>query len=232
MKLITLACALFMLPVFCTAQETENVKKNVDNGKVFFGISSGIDYYQNAYQQTPTADYSFEDKGPRYNINLEAAYMVTDRLRPRIQFGFHRQAYRQNWLSAATSSSSSMKYTDTHLNYLDINLMADYLLIGLNSKFQTFISTGIVTEYNTYHSFNTTKNDGETTSTAFKEIGTHYPKCSAGWQSSLIFKYKVSDFIGITLSPGYNRYFRNYDEDNSGTYQRFNLNLGVEIGIN
>lgn len=233
MKLITLACALLILPIFCNAQETDSADKkvetNVDNGKLFFGLSSGVDYYQNAYRETPTTTFTFEEKGPRYNINFEAAYMVNDRFRPRVQIGYHRQVFRQNWISVTTSEA--MKYTDVRINYMDLNFMADYLVTGKNAKFQTFVSTGIVTEYKVGYSYYITKNNGEHTSINFSEIGTYFPKCSAGWQSALIFKYKLNNLMGITLSPGYNMYFRKYVTENSNAYQRFNLNLGIEINI-
>jgi len=233
MKILNVLLLMCFLPVFSMAQdqETEKSEYTYKVGDFFLGLSSGVDYNVNAFRSVATSDFSFEDKGPRYNISFDAGVLVTKRLRPRIEFQYHRLAYGQEWLGASSASYTTMEYTTAKVNYFGLNFHLDYLLAGLNSKFKIFVSPGLVTEYSMGVSYNTLKTDGDETSSRFSSLGDYYPKSIAGANLTAIMKYDLNENLGLTLSPGYTHYLRSFMEVNDNAYQRFNLNVGVEIRI-
>jgi len=231
MRMIYVFLFIFSLPVACFAQEKEASESQYKVGDFFLGFSSGVDYNMNAYRSVPTSDFSFEDKGPRYNLNFDAGVFVTKRLRPRLELQYHRLAYGQEWTGWANTSYTTMKYTTTKVNYFGLNLHLDYLLSGVNSKFKVLLSPGLVTEYATGNSCNTLKTDGDETSSRFSSLGEYYPKSIAGANLTAIMKYDLNENLGLTFSPGYTRYFRSFMEVNDNAYQRFNLNVGLELRI-
>ncbi len=233
MKILNVLLLACFIPVLGMAQDKE-AESNEYTYKVldfFLGLNSGVDYNVNAFRSVSTSDFSFEDKGPRYNISFDASVMATKRLRPRIELQYHRLAYGQEWLGASSSSYTTMEYTTTRVNYFGLNFHLDYLLMGLNSRFKIFLSPGLNTEYSTGVSYKTLKTDGDETSSRFSSLGDYYPKSIAGLNLTAIMKYDLSENLGITLSPGYTHYLRPFMEVNDNSYQRFNLNLGVELRI-
>ena len=47
----------------------------------------------------------------------------------------------------------------------------------------------------------------------------------------MIFKYKITDRIGVTLTPDYTIFFREYVKANTKVYQRASANLGFEFSF-
>jgi len=94
-----------------------------------------------------------------------------------------------------------------------------------------FISPGLVTEFAMGAGYKTLKTDGDSSSSKFSTLGTYYPKSIAGGSLQAIFKYDVSENLAFTLTPGYNAYFRSFTDASDGRYQRFNVNLGIELRI-
>ena len=236
MRMIYVLLFILISPVITFAQNKDKdvaktSKSQYKVGDFFLGFSSGVDYNMNAYRSVATSDFSFEDKGPRYNLNFDASVFVTKRWRPRLELQYHRLAYGQNWLGAANSSYVTMKYTTTRINYFGLNFHMDYFLSGMNSKFKIFLSPGLVTEYALGASYKTVKTDGDETSSRFSSLGEYYPKSIAGANVTAILKYDLNENIGLTVSPGYTRYFRSFMEVNDDIYQRLNLNVGLELRI-
>ena len=233
MKTLTALLLVCIFPVFSMAQDQETKKSDYSYkvGDFFLGLSSGVDYNVNAFRSVATSDFSFEDKGPRYNISFDASVFATKRLRPRIEFQYHRLAYGQEWLGWSSATYTTMKYTTAKVNYFGLNFHLDYLLSGLDSRFKIFLSPGLVTEYSAGVSYKTLKTDGDETSSRFSSLGDYYPKSIAGANLTAIMKYDLNENLGITFSPGYTYFLRSFMDVNDNTYQRFNLNVGIELRI-
>jgi hypothetical protein len=233
MRILYFSLLLVLVPTISFAQKESESKTDYTYkvGDIFLGISSGVDNNSNAYRSDPTTDFTFEGIKRRYNISFDASVMATERLRPRIEFQYHRLAYGQWWTGWESSSYATFKYTTTKVNYFGLNLRLDYLLLGKDSRFKMFVSPGVVTEFAMGASYKTLKTDGDESSGSFSNLGTYYPKTIAGGSLQAILKYDVNENFGFTLTPGYNAYFRKFTDASDGSYQRFNVNLGIELRI-
>ncbi len=221
-KRFYLLFSVVLVPYFLCAQE-EGVDYQV--GDLFFGIKTGIDYNMNAYKEfANNTGFEFFGESPHYNFGVDLAYMATSRLRPRIEFKFIKMSYGQYWSEEYASFIS----TKTKVNNMGINLHLDYALIHTN-KFKFFLSPGLKYEFATGSKFVTEKTDGESTTSKFSNLGDYYPSNILGGAMATIFKYDLSENIGITFSPEYAVYFRGYQRDNSNLYQRLSANFGVEL---
>lgn len=233
MKIVYLFLLGILFSNFCSAQ-TETKKTSPYTYKVgdfFLGFSSGVDHNINAFRSEPTSDYSFDGISNRYNISFDASAFVTSKWRPRIEFQYHRLAFGQDWTGWESIDYTTFKYTTVGVNYLSLNLHADYLLAGKDSRFKVFVSPGFVSEYSSGAHYKSEKTDGDTSTSQYTVLGEYYPKCIAGASLQTIFKYDLSENFGFTLTPGYNAYFRKFSDYSSSAYQRFNLNVGVELRI-
>lgn len=97
MKITPMLLFLTWMPTLIQAQTTEQKTSpyTYKTGDFFVGFSTGLDFNNQAFQAEPTTDYTFEAKNNRYNISVDAGIMATARLRPRIEFQYHRLAYGQ-----------------------------------------------------------------------------------------------------------------------------------------
>lgn len=233
MKILNFLMLLILIPTFSFAQKENEHQSSYTYkvGDVFLGLSSGVDNNMNALRTEATSDFTFDPIKRRYNISFDAGIMATERLRPRVEFQYHRLAYGQWWTGWENSSYTTFEYTKTKVNYFGFNLHLDYLLFGKNSRFKMFISPGLVTELAMGASYKTLKTDGDKSSSKFSGLGTYYPKSIAGGSLQAIFKYHVNENFAFTLTPGYNAYLRKFTDASDSPYQRFNLNVGVELRL-
>lgn len=222
---------LTLLPVLAIGQDSQEGQIQYHTGDVFIGFSSGVDYHMNAFRSVETADFEFKEKGPRYNFGFDFGIMATKRFRPRLEMKFVRLAYEQEWLGWESISYTTFKLTTTRINYLDLNLHLDYLVLGKDSKLKFFLSPAIKTEYSLGNSYKTEKTDGETTTDSYSNLDDYYPSCIAGWAVSGIFKYNLNRNIGFTFTPEYTSFFRPFQRVNDNKYQRLSFNFGVELHI-
>lgn len=235
MKITCLSLLGIFTSTLCFAQTEPTTKKTsaytYKVGDVFLGLSSGIDHNMNAFRSTATNEYRFEGIENRYNISFDASAFVSERWRPRIELQYHRVAYGQEWSGWQSLDYATFKYTTAGVNYLSLNLHADYLLLGKDSRLKVFVSPGLVTEFASGANYKTEKTDGDTSSSKYSVLGEYYPKSIAGGSVQAIFKYDLNENIGFTLTPGYNAYFRKFSSYSDGRYQRFSLNFGVELRL-
>ncbi len=223
---------LFILvPVIVVAQNSQEQVKEYHAGDFFIGFSSGIDYHMNAFRSTETSDFQFCKKGPRYNIGFDLGVMATRRLRPRLELRYVRLAYGQEWIGWEDISYATMKTTTTRVNYLDLNLHLDYLVFGKDSKLKFFLSPAIKTEYALGAGYKTKKTDGSITSDNYSKLKDYYPSTSAGLAVSGILKYELTRYMGLTFTPEYTSFFREFQRVNDNKYQRLSLNAGIELHI-
>ena len=225
-----LLIVICLFPIIALGQESKQNNQTDQPGDFFFTLSSGVSANLNASKEIATSKFSFENKGPRYNISMGLGMMATKHWRPRLEFRYERLAYGQKWQDAS-NSYSSFDYTTVKVNYMDINLHFDYLLFHSKSGWIVFLSPAIKTEYAVGASYKTQMSDGSSTHNNYSEIDDYYPKSIAGGSFSFIFKYDLNSMIGLTFSPEYTHFFRPFQLSNSSKYQRLNFNLGVEFHI-
>jgi len=210
--LTILVCWFAGFSVF--GQKDEYAEKDV-----FIGISSGVILNMNTIPDKIGSDDvgvgSFINKDIQYNIGVDVSFMATKRLRPRLEFKTLRIRYDADWNDAEYKIGNSK----IKLDYVDFDLHCDYLLLGLDKKFQVFVSPGISYEVN--YSENIKNN--------WNILTAHYPSNTFGGSGSLIFKYNISKVVGFTLTPEYSYYVRPFAAHNDHNYSRMSLNAGFEF---
>ncbi len=201
------------------------------------GINSGIDYNINAYQIPINSRFGYQYFGKplQYNIGLDFGVAVTNKFRPRIELRFQNQQYGVNW--NLTNSQGNIIYpvdmiqSIQNINYWDINIYLDYLLTKWK-KLDIYASPGLKYEFETSDFLYTSLNDGLPTSSNQSILFPSFPRQIAAAAVSMIFKYNFTKHFGMTLTPEYTLFFRNYTSSNSQLYQRLNLNAGFEFRFN
>jgi hypothetical protein len=211
MKKIVLILLLFITVSFSgNAQEDLNVFST--------GISGGIDYNMNAYQLTNNTTYgnSYYGVSPRYNLGVDFGYMVTKKFRPRLEFKYVSVRYGLDFTPSPVYSNCGKDLVI--LNYFNLNLHFDYSLLTIK-KFQLFASPALKYEFllNAIPAINWS---GITV--------LEHPSNSIGGALSAIFKYNITEHIGITLTPEYTYFFNKFSSTNDKAFTRFSGNFGVE----
>jgi hypothetical protein len=222
---------ILVIPFVANAQKVTDGNYHYDRGDVFIGFGLGVDINRNAYRTPETDGFRFYDKNPRYNLSFDLGVMATEWLRPRLEMKYVRLVYGQEWLGWSSSTYTTFKYTNTRVNYLDLNLHFDFLLLGKSSRMKVFISPAIKTEYALGASYKTKKTDGDVSRKNYSDLDEYYPHSIAGAACSMIFKYELNEFMGLTFTPEYTKFFRQFQRVNNNDYQRFGLNIGIELNI-
>jgi hypothetical protein len=144
----------------------------------------------------------------------------------RLELGYYQMNYGMNW----NMPNSDYYKTETTLSYFTSKLLIDYLFLS-GKKFQLFVSpflTGeLLTDDENYNIFN----DGSSNYKTYNLVSEQYPKSILGLGVSILAKYKITEKTGVTLSPYYTRYLRNFVLVNGKPYQRIGLNIGVEYSF-
>jgi|WetSurMetagenome_2_1015567.scaffolds.fasta_scaffold06333_4 hypothetical protein len=211
-----------------TAKAQENVKEdNEDYGaSVFFGVTGGIDYNIHAFRESAYDQYPFNfyEIQPHYNFGINLGVLFAKRFRPTLELKFVKNSYGMNW----NNYNSTFDKSITKLRYFNANLRFDYLLISKNKLdiflSPTFKSETLLSSKDVLH-----KMDGDTDNTRYSFVGKEYPRNVLGVAISSIFKYKINNEMGVTLSPEYTYWGRKFVLDNSTAYQTFSVNLGFEV---
>jgi hypothetical protein len=207
---------LLILPVAMSQESNKS--------KISFGLNFGGGQNSNGYRLTPDSyGFNYFEGGILFTSGINASVFVSEKLRPRLELSYSEMKYGLDWGSKYTD----LEQTITKTMNLNVNLNLDYLVLDKN-KFQLFLSPGIVTEYVIGETHKNFRSDGTTNMNNFTIITDQYPKCIAGANFTILAKYKLSEHLGLTVSPGYNYYFRKYVKVNDKSYTRSLLNFGVE----
>lgn len=214
--------ALFaILPLTAYSQDTSKYVFTI-------GIYGGIDRNINGYKlDQNNYGNDFYAVAPTWNIGLDYGLMVTDKFRPRISFKYVQQRYKVGWENA---NIVTMQESVVYLYNFNVSLSADYLLLN-SPKFQMFASPGVVWEFTSGKNEKNIKKDGTHNWANYNEIVTENPGNILGGAASAIFKYNLTKYIGITVTPEYTLFFRNYVKSNNKGYQRMSLGFGVEFNF-
>lgn len=228
MKTVILVILSFflILPAAKSQDSKLPIAKSQDSNKfkISLGYNIGGGQNSNGYRLTPDAyGIVYSEGGILSSTGINASVFVTEKLRPRLEFTYSEMKYGVDLSGLNSDFYKSLTKT---MN-LNVNLNLDYLVLN-KSKFQLFLSPGIVTEYvigTTHKNYFT---DGTINFKSYNILTEEYPTVIAGANFSILAKYKLNEHFGFTLTPGYNYYFRKYVLVNDKAYTRALLNIGLE----
>lgn len=182
---------------------------------VTVGLNGGLDYNINAYRFTPTSEGGkyFSEK-PRYNVGVDLGLQINKRWRPRFEMKFVNEKYGIDW-----SAYSNLGKTYVNVNYFDLNLRMDFLLIPTRF-FQFYVSPAFKYEFEI--------GSGIINNYVMPEGLLNHPTNLIAGAVSGIFKFNVSNNVGITLTPEVTYFIHDYAARNNKPYQRNSCNIGVE----
>lgn len=216
---------VFMLLIPFTVMSQEEYDYRA--GDIFFNVNGGLDYNINAFRSSSDSKgFEYYGINPHFNFGFDIGVMVSEKFRPRIEAKYMNMGYGQYWPDIFTT----FEKTITKIDNLGLNLQFDYLIIN-KDKFKAFISPGIQTDLALNDRFKTYKTDDDDTDSRFSDLEQYYPKAIMGGGLSVMFKYEINEYIGITFEPKYTVFFRSYMESNSNLYQRINANVGLEFRL-
>lgn len=222
-KLVLSLVLIALLPILSIAQEKEYIT---------IGVSGGIDQNINAYRiDSNKYGNSFSSSGTPFNIGIDFSIMATDKIRPRIEFKYMEAFYDASWKNNLIYyKGSPITKSKAKFYNFGINLHVDYLLLDMN-KFKMFVSPGLKWELNVGNECRNDYANGTYDYKNYHEINTENPENIMGGSLGVLFKYKVAKNIGITLTPEYSIFFRDFVRANDAAYQRFSGNIGLEFNF-
>jgi hypothetical protein len=218
-RLIFSLVLITLLPLLSLAQEKEYIT---------IGFNGGIDQNINAYK-LDTNDFgnSFSKTGMPYNLGIDFSIMASDKIRPRFEFKYMESHYKAKW---NPDSPYPITESEVKLYNIGFNLHIDYLLLD-KTKLKVFVSPGIKWELNIGNECRNSISDGSYSYKNYHRINTENPDNILGGSLGLLMKYKIAKKVGITFTPDYTVFFRNYVRANDALYQRLSLNLGLEYNF-
>jgi hypothetical protein len=220
-KAILFAAALFSASLSMFAQD--------DDTGFSFGFNGGYDYNMNAYKMEPeqSTGLMYYNKPDQWNIGADFGVNVTKKFRPRIELKYVHTSFGTK--NSPTSNQPYLRRTITQVHYFDMNLRLDYKIIDAG-KFTAYLSPAIKWEIQTGVKSKTYKEGYHSTISRFT-TETAYPTYLGAGALAIQMKYKVTDYLGITFSPEYTMFFRNYIRSNNKPYMRASANLGFEFAF-
>jgi len=224
--ILVILSIFLILPVARSQNNLLPVAKSQDSKKfkLTFGYTIGGGQNSNGYRLTHDEQGIVYSEGSiLFSTGINTSVFVTEKLRPRLEFTYSEMKYGM----ALSSLNSDLYKSTTKTINLNVNLNLDYLVLDKN-KFQLFLSPGIVTEYVVGRTQKNYFTDGTTNFKKYNVFTQQYPSAIAGANFSILAKYKLNKHFGVTLTPGYNYYFRKYVTVNDKTYTRALLNFGLE----
>jgi hypothetical protein len=200
---ILLVCLLGTIPGF-------------SQSRFFINLNGGLDFNSNKYY-TPNGYEKFEDGKTDFNVGLDLGYRFSDKVRFRLVSGYNEYSFGQR--------NDALK-SERNLYNLAFTPRLDFRVWSAK-KLELFLSPGLRLEY-------VITSDGETwyTNGDYSKrdvyVKSDYRDKNSGFTGGAILKYNYSDHLGFTLSPDYTIFANKVYDKNSGTLQRFSMNLGVE----
>jgi hypothetical protein len=206
-----------------------NTKKTIEYASAF-GLSYGIDNNINGYRLTSNSvGNTFSAGSGNYNISAGYGWMVSSKWRPRVELRYTRLSYNVGGWSAATPPKEIDKSVVNMFNF-DVNLRADYMFLNAN-KFQAYVSPAVKWEFNISREVHNSINDGTDNWRNYNDVIDENPRNLIGGSVAAIFKYNFIKQIGLTLTPEYTMFFRNFVKANDKNYSRLSVNFGVEFNF-
>ena len=217
---------LFLSSFLVKAQE-EEAATFIETPMLSFGINGGVIQNMNGFNM------GLDDNGNSYygidggsTLGVDMAVTLSRKFRTRLALRYADMKYGMNWSSGDVSTFYK---TEVKVYNMGLNLNIDYLLFQ-SRRFEMFLSSGLLTEFVADVDYKNYRNDDSYTYTKFRSFNTtQHPKSIAGINFSAIGRIPLTQRIGITLTPGYTYFFRNYVLDNDKAYQRFTFDFGFDF---
>jgi hypothetical protein len=210
-----------LLPLSIYAQEASRYAYTI-------GIYGGIDRNINGYRLDPNAyGNNFYSPSILWNAGVDYGLMVTDKLRPRIEFRYLQQRYKVGW---ENGNISTMKESVVYLYNFDVNFRLDYLLLN-KPRFHVFASPALKWEFTSGKDEKNIRKDGTHNWANYNGIINENPGNLFGGAVAAVLKYNITKYIGITCTPEYTVFVNKYVKSNRKLCQRTNLGFGVEFNF-
>ncbi|HPT21239.1 MAG TPA: hypothetical protein PLR88_04770 [Bacteroidales bacterium] len=227
-----------LIPTMANAQEAIVANAQSTNYAYTIGISTGIDHNINAYRLKPTTEgpvkgAAFTAGDNLFNIGFDFGMVINSKLRPRLEFKYVKMNYKVDMSNADVLNFLS---SEVYMHNIDLNLRLDYFLYNAN-KFQILLSPAAKWELNSSREEKNTTIDpsnpyyGNVNWKNYKGIYDENSKNLFGGGVSAIFKYNIIKNVGITVTPEYTLFFRNFVRSNEDLYSRASINVGLEWNI-
>ena len=218
---------VFAITVIMAQDQDQDQEKVGDKFKISFGLNGGYVQNINAYKLTEDQHgFTYYSINPHYSIGFDAGLFVTNKIRTRLEYRFVQFKYGMNW----SNDYPLFDKTVTTVNNMDLNLHFDYTLFS-NKHFHFMASPAFIYEHALKYKYKNTLADGSSNTKNYNVLSQQYPVNIAGANMSIIAKYKINENVGITLTPGYTYFLRNFVLANDKPYSRINVNLGLEFLI-
>jgi hypothetical protein len=220
-RLIYLA-VFALLPLSAYNQEVKNYVYTV-------GVFGGIDNNINGYRLIPNYyGNNFSASGiTSWNFGFDYGYMLTNKLRPRIEAKYLQMRYYADWKDA---NLAALKESTVFLFSGNVNLRLDYLLLN-SPKFQMFVSPALKWEFVIDREVKNYRLDGTHGWDNYNDIIDENPSSIMGASVAALFKYNITKKVSLTLSPEYTYFFREFVRVNDKAYQRTSIRAGIEINF-
>ncbi|MBN1924366.1 MAG: outer membrane beta-barrel protein [Prolixibacteraceae bacterium] len=191
------------------------------------GISAGYDKSYNQFYKMPKTNV---DGFPDYNFGVDAILGINDWLRVKAEIHYANLGFTRHW-NIESTNPDRIDLSKVSLNNLDISPKVDlrFLKIG---NFEAYATAGfkfefLLGKYEVSYTASGEEMEGD-------YVADEYNEGQAGLTGGLLFKYKASDKISITLSPEYTYFFdplyklSEYEDDYKYDLYRVGVKLGVE----
>ncbi|SHE45290.1 Outer membrane protein beta-barrel domain-containing protein [Mariniphaga anaerophila] len=220
---LSLIIVTSLISLSVTAQEGEK-------SRLSFGFNAGVGQNHNAYRMNPETyaryNHEYYEGDLHFTTGINVGYFITKRLRPRFEFRYNEFKYGMTW----DEDYPQFERTETKLYTLNFNLQFDFMMLNTD-RFQLFISPGLVGEFVKDRLNRNYLTDGSNNIYNYTAVTQQYSEEIGGLNLSLIAKYKFTDNLGMTVTPGYNFYLKKWLPGNDKNYTRSLFNVGVEYTL-
>ncbi|MGQ1946142.1 hypothetical protein ACT3CD_03435 [Geofilum sp. OHC36d9] len=217
---------IFLSSFLVKAQEEQPVNF-IETPMLSFGINGGVIHNMNGFNM------GLDDNGSSYygidgggTLGIDMAVKLSSKFRTRLGLRYAEMQYGMTW---SGGDVNTFYKTDVKVYNMELNLNLDYMLFQ-GKRFELFLSPGLLSEFVADVDYKNYRNDDSFTYTKFRNFNTtQHPKSIAGFNISAIGRIPLTQRIGITLTPGYTYFLRNYVLDNDKAYQRFTFDFGFDF---
>nr|WP_321410604.1 outer membrane beta-barrel protein [uncultured Carboxylicivirga sp.] len=206
---------IIAFPIISSGQETEK-------GKLSVNLHAGTGNTINGFRSSDYNGFSFYGITNQFTYGLDVSYFLSDKHRIRVGAGYIQKYYGSKW-----PVSYDMDYTRVTLYGYELSLNFDYKIYQ-KGNFQLFASPGLIGEFVVEADYQNFLDNGDSNYKLYNIYPQdEYPSENVGLNLSMISKYKLTNWCGLTLTPYYNVFLKSYTDSNA--YQRFGVSLGAEF---
>jgi hypothetical protein len=188
---------------------------------ISIGLNGGLNYYFNSSYSLYYDDYAIK---PDFTIGADMGLKLSEKSRFRFELGYGIMRSGRDWNIANPTSSSPIKSV-LKAHFFNFNIRFDYKFLKY-SKLDVYVSPALKTQCSLGAYETTSLQKGKDVTS--KYLDRSYPNKIAGGALGLLFKYNLTDKLGLTLMPEYTYFFKKYYSDCSGTLQSFSAKVGIE----